>query len=177
MAPARHGGAREANRRPAGAPGAFDVVDAEQRRIGVLVGMYTDGGGVSGARLEDVNQVVLTPSGALLVYDLDPTHPYPAATASQGYGELAYAAANCQGQPYGDATLPGQFAFLPEGWGPGAPAYMLDWSAQPRPLDFQSRRREGRCWNESGTIDWALPARQAGVVPATRKPLRIVPRG
>lgn len=155
-----------------GAAGAFDMVDAQNRTIGVLVGAFT----YDGTSLLDTHQMVMTAAGALLVFGVDSGRS-GAELLDSPYQRLSYTGQNCTGTAYGDASAPGQFAILPEGGAAGSPAYVLDWSVPVGSVGVASSRSDGSCNKVDSTVQRALPARQAGTVPAVAKPLRVVPRG
>jgi hypothetical protein len=147
-----------------GPAGAFDVVDAQGRTIGLYAGTYS-------SYLE-----VYTAAGALLMYDPSLTTTYP---LPLGGAAIFYQQANCAGAayaPYNGTPMPAAI-ILDSPPSAGSQIYSMQGTGSPTSFSYQSVKTSSGCTNSSSTVSQAFPVTSAGTVPAVQKPLSIVPAG
>jgi hypothetical protein len=157
---------------PAGAPGAagargpsgaFDVIDADGRNVGLFAGTF-------------VNLItVMTSEGALLTYDPAPAVNFPVILSGNA---VLYREASCRGQPYGifNASYVIQTPWYAETTlAPGVRIW-IGVAATPEESTFQSILTASRCTNGPVRVT-AIPLRAAGTLPSVTKPFTIAPAG
>ena len=149
-----------------GPAGAFDVVDAQGRRVGVFAGWFNT----------DATEAVMevyTAGGAILLYSGNLSSDAPVIWANTAY----YEQPGCVGTPYGayDSTAPFQIGFVIDSPPVAGANVYVKTPGVPHGITYSSTKSVGWCSAASGSEAQAFPLQRAGTVPVAQKPLSLVP--
>jgi hypothetical protein len=148
-----------------GPAGAFNVVDASGRVLGLFAGFYSSG-----------YPQVYTAAGAILTWDTSIGTNYPTNIPTT---QLYYKLPGCAGTAYANygSSYPFQSGIVLESPPvPGSAVYVM-LPGTPESFRYESYKTSSGCTTTSSTTSNQLPVRSAGTVPAVQKPLSLAPAG
>jgi hypothetical protein len=146
-----------------GPAGAFDVVDAQSRVLGQLVGWFSSS-----------YPMIFTSDGAILIYDNNIATNYLAVV---GGTQLYYKQPACAGTAYSffNGSYPLQIAIVLESPPvPGSKVY-VELPGTPESFTYQSYKTSSGCTTTSSSTSNMLAVKEAGTVPNLQKPLSLAP--